>query len=70
MPSTPVSGVRISWLIAARNSDFARLACSAAASAACATRNRLLTPRTARNSRTTRITALATMPRKHHSTSQ
>ena len=26
MPSTPFSGVRISWLIVARNFDFARLA--------------------------------------------
>ena len=29
MPVTPIIGVRISWLIAARNVDFARLACSA-----------------------------------------
>ena len=33
MPSTAVSGVRISWLIAARNSVLARLACSAASRA-------------------------------------
>ena len=33
MPSTPVIGVRISWLIAARNSVFARLAASARARA-------------------------------------
>ena len=34
---TPIIGVRISWLIAARNADFARLACSASsrASRAC-----------------------------------
>ena len=38
MPMTPIIGVRISWLIDARNVDFARLACSASsrASAACA----------------------------------
>ena len=29
MPSTPFIGVRISWLILARNSDFARSAASA-----------------------------------------
>ena len=29
MPTTPFIGVRISWLITARNSDLARLACSA-----------------------------------------
>ncbi len=29
MPITPLSGVRISWLIVARNCDLARLACSA-----------------------------------------
>ena len=29
MPMIPFSGVRISWLIAARNSDFTRLAASA-----------------------------------------
>ena len=32
MPITPFIGVRISWLIVARNSDFARFAASAAAS--------------------------------------
>ena len=32
MPMTPFIGVRISWLIVARNSDFARFAASAAAS--------------------------------------
>ena len=29
MPMIPFMGVRISWLIVARNSLFARLACSA-----------------------------------------
>ena len=33
MPSTPFIGVRISWLMLARNSDFARLAASAASRA-------------------------------------
>ncbi len=33
VPITPLSGVRISWLITARNSDFARAASSAAAAA-------------------------------------
>jgi len=33
MPSTPFIGVRISWLIAARKSDLAALACSARARA-------------------------------------
>ena len=33
-PSTPFMGVRISWLMLARNSDLARLACSAASLAA------------------------------------
>ena len=37
MPSTPFIGVRISWLIAARKVDFARLAASASARAASAT---------------------------------
>ncbi len=32
MPRTPFSGVRSSWLMLARNSDFARLAASAARS--------------------------------------
>ncbi len=36
MPVTPIIGVRISWLIAARNVDFARLACSATLLAATA----------------------------------
>ncbi len=43
MPVTPIIGVRISWLIAARKVDFARLACSAAwraASASCSARSR------------------------------
>jgi len=33
MPITPFIGVRISWLIVARNADFARLPCSASARA-------------------------------------
>ena len=33
MPTTPFIGVRISWLIAARNADFARFACSASSRA-------------------------------------
>ena len=33
MPITPLSGVRISWLMLARNSDFEREASTAAASA-------------------------------------
>jgi hypothetical protein len=36
MPRTPVIGVRISWLMAARNVDFARFARSAASRAATA----------------------------------
>jgi len=36
MPSTPFIGVRISWLIVARNVDFASLAASASARAASA----------------------------------
>jgi hypothetical protein len=39
MPSTPVSGVLISWLIAARKSDLARSAASARASASSASRS-------------------------------
>ena len=35
MPMTPFIGVRISWLMLARNSLFARLAASAASSARC-----------------------------------
>ena len=38
MPSTPVSGVRISWLIAARKLDLAPAARSAAARASSASR--------------------------------
>ena len=34
MPSTPLSGVRISWLMLARNSDLMRAASSAASRAA------------------------------------
>ncbi|SST09326.1 Uncharacterised protein [Acinetobacter baumannii] len=33
MPSTPFIGVRSSWLIIARKSDFARFACSASSRA-------------------------------------
>ena len=33
IPITPLSGVRISWLMLARNSDFAREAAIASASA-------------------------------------
>ena len=33
MPSTPLSGVRISWLMLARNSDFASEAARASARA-------------------------------------
>ena len=43
MPVTPIIGVRSSWLIAARNVDFARLACSAASratTASCSARSR------------------------------
>jgi len=35
MPSTPFIGVRISWLIVARNCDLAALAASARCLAAC-----------------------------------
>ena len=35
MPMTPLSGVRISWLIVARNSDLRRDAASAASLARC-----------------------------------
>jgi len=35
MPMTPFMGVRISWLMLARNSDFKMFACSACALAAC-----------------------------------
>ena len=40
MPITAFIGVRISWLIVARNELFASLAASAAARASCASRNR------------------------------
>ena len=46
MPVTPIIGVRISWLIAARNDDFARLASSAArraSTASCSARSRAAT---------------------------
>ena len=43
MPVTPTIGVRISWLIAARNPDFARLAPSAAS---CARRSSAVRSRT------------------------
>ena len=39
MPSTPFSGVRISWLIAARNCDLARFEASAAALARVSSRS-------------------------------
>jgi hypothetical protein len=42
MPSTPVSGVLISWLIAARNSVFARSAASACPRAAASAASRRL----------------------------
>jgi hypothetical protein len=35
MPMTPFIGVRISWLMVARKSDFARVAISAASRASC-----------------------------------
>ena len=40
MPMTALSGVRISWLMAARNELFASFACSAAWRASCASSNR------------------------------
>ena len=40
MPMTAFIGVRISWLIVARNALFASLAASAAARASCASLNR------------------------------
>ncbi|OFA05196.1 hypothetical protein JAB9_08720 [Janthinobacterium sp. HH107] len=43
MPSTPFIGVRISWLILARNSDLARLAASASALACVSARSRCST---------------------------
>ena len=39
IPVTPIIGVRISWLMAARNVDFARLACSAVRRASTASRS-------------------------------
>ena len=39
MPSTPFIGVLISWLMAARKADFARVACSAASRASRAARS-------------------------------
>ena len=39
MPSTPFIGVRISWLILARNSDFARSASTALCRASCSSRS-------------------------------
>ena len=43
IPSTPFIGVRISWLIVARNSLFARLAASAWSLASCNSRVRACT---------------------------